>query len=56
MTLTGLVGRTSLAALVILVAGFALAQAGDAISQLTGLGAGLVGLVLVGFATFLPEV
>ncbi len=56
VSLTGLVGRTSLAALVILVAGSALAQAGDAISQLTGLGAGFVGLVLVGFATSLPEV
>jgi cation:H+ antiporter len=56
VSLTGLVGRTSLAAVVILVAGFALAQAGDAISQLTGLSAGLVGLVLVGLATSLPEV
>ncbi|MBM1172814.1 sodium:calcium antiporter [Microvirga arabica] len=56
VSLTSLIGRTSLAALVILVAGFALAQAGDAISQLTGLGASLVGLVLVGFATSLPEV
>jgi len=55
VSLTGLIGRTALAALIILVAGFALAQAGDAISQLTGLGAGLVGLVLVGFATSLPE-
>ncbi|WP_027132777.1 sodium:calcium antiporter [Geminicoccus roseus] len=54
-SLQGLVWRTALAALVILVAGFFLAQTGDAIAVQSGLGAGLVGLVLVGFATSLPE-
>jgi cation:H+ antiporter len=47
--------RTALAALAILVAGFGLSQSGDAIAQQSGLGASLVGLVLVGFATSLPE-
>jgi cation:H+ antiporter len=56
VSFTGLVGRAASAAVIILFAGFALAQAGDAVSQLTGIGAGLVGLVLVGFATSLPEV
>lgn len=39
----------------ILFAGFSLAQSGDAIAKLTGLGSGIVGLVLVGLATSLPE-
>ena len=40
---------------VILVAGFVLSQTADSIAQATGVSAGLVGLVLVGFATSLPE-
>ncbi|MFC7397514.1 sodium:calcium antiporter [Chelatococcus sp. GCM10030263] len=55
-SLRSLVMRTSLAAAFILVAGFLLARAGEAIAVETGLGSGLVGLVLVGFATSLPEV
>lgn len=50
-----LVVRIGLAAATILVAGFILAQSGDAIAKLSGLGSGIVGLVLVGFATSLPE-
>ena len=48
--------KTCLAALVILAAGFVLAKSGDAIAQQTGLGSGLLGLVLLGFATSLPEI
>jgi len=47
--------KTAAAALVILGAGFALSQTGDALARQTGLGASLIGFVLVGFATSLPE-
>lgn len=53
--LSKIVVRTGAAAVVILGAGFALSQSADAIASQTGLSAGLVGLVLVGFATSLPE-
>ncbi len=53
--LATLAWKTAAAAAVILVAGFVLAQTGDAIARTSGLGAGLTGLVLVGFATSLPE-
>lgn len=39
----------------ILVAGFFLSLSGDAIAQATGLSSGLVGFLLVGFGTSLPE-
>lgn len=42
-------------AAVILGAGFFLSQTADGIAEASGLGVGLVGLVLVGFATSLPE-
>lgn len=48
--------KTAAAAAVILVAGFFLAQTGDAIAKQSGLGVGLVGLVLLAFATSLPEI
>lgn len=48
--------KTALAALVILLAGLVLAQSGDVIAQKSGIGASFVGLVLVGFATSLPEI
>lgn len=52
-------GRLSLyiatCALLILVAGFLLSSSADAIASKTGLSAGLVGFVLVGLATSLPE-
>lgn len=54
--LTSLVRKTVLVSVIILIAGFFLARTGDAIAEQSGLGAGLVGLVLVGFATSLPEV
>lgn len=43
-------------ALLILVAGFLLSITADRIAGETGVGAGMVGFVLVGFATSLPEV
>jgi cation:H+ antiporter len=46
----------SVAALVILGAGFLLAQTGDALAEQTGLGSGFVGAVLVAVATSLPEI
>ncbi|MCB5175550.1 sodium:calcium antiporter [Microvirga lenta] len=54
-SLRSLVIRTVIAAAIILVSGFLLSQSADAISQKTGIGASLVGLVLVGLATSLPE-
>lgn len=53
--LTSLIRKTAAAAVIILVGGIFLARTGDAIAEQTGLGAGLVGFVLVGFATSLPE-
>jgi cation:H+ antiporter len=44
------------ASAVVLIAGYALASTGEAIAHSTGIGSNLVGLVLVGFATSLPEV
>lgn len=42
-------------AVVIFVAGFTLSETGDALAEQTGLGAGLVGFVLIGLATSMPE-
>lgn len=53
--LTGLLIRIAIAAAVILVAGYSLSQTGDALAEQTGLGTGLVGFLLIGFATSLPE-
>jgi cation:H+ antiporter len=50
-----LLAKTALAAAVILVAGYVLSQTGDGIAQQTGLGSGLVGFLLIGFATSMPE-
>jgi len=55
-SLPALVLKTVAAAAVILVAGFTLAQSGDTIATKTGVGASLVGLVLLSFATSLAEV
>ena len=46
---------SALSGLVILLAGWALAQTGDALSQQTGLGASFVGVALVAASTSLPE-
>lgn len=53
--LSRLVTLTLIAAAVILCAGFLLSITGDAIAEKTGLGDSLVGFVLVGFGTSLPE-
>lgn len=53
--LKSLLGRIALAAGIILCAGYALSQTGDALAEQTGLGTSLVGFLLIGFATSLPE-
>jgi cation:H+ antiporter len=40
---------------VILVAGYALSQTGDALAEQTGIGTGMVGFALIGLATSMPE-
>lgn len=50
-----LVAVTAATAGAILVAGYSLAQTGDALAQQTGLGSGMVGFVLLGLSTSLPE-
>lgn len=54
-SLTAVSLKTTAAGGAILVAGFFLSQTGDALAEQTGVGSGLVGLVLVAFATSLPE-
>jgi cation:H+ antiporter len=49
------IANTTLAAGVILVTGYGLARCGDALAAQTGLGSGLIGFLLVGIATSLPE-
>lgn len=51
-----LVSRAVFCGALILVAGYALAETGEAIAVETGIGASLVGFLLVGFATSLPEI
>lgn len=54
--LAKLVGATSAAAGVILVGGYFLSTSADAVATKTGMAAGMVGFLLVGFATSLPEI
>lgn len=54
-SLAPLIAKSFAAAAVILAAGFVLSRSGSALAQKTGIGSGLIGLVLVGFATSLPE-
>jgi cation:H+ antiporter len=51
-----LAGRTLLAALAIMGAGFLLARTGGALAEHTGLGSSFFGAAILGFATSLPEV
>lgn len=53
--LSGLIWRTAIAGAVIFVAGYALSQTGDALAEQTGLGSSLVGFLLIGVATSMPE-
>jgi len=53
--LSHLVASTCALAAVILVAGYCISQTGDALAVQTGLGAGIVGFVLIGVSTSLPE-
>jgi cation:H+ antiporter len=50
-----LVVKTAIAGAVILVAGFALSRRGDALRQQLGIGSGIVGFLLLGASTSLPE-
>src|SRR5690606_14700518 len=54
-TLRTLIVKIAVAGVVILAAGYSLAQAGDALAEQTGLGTGLVGFLLIGASTSLPE-
>jgi cation:H+ antiporter len=53
--LAELVSLTAVLSVIILVAGFALSQVADALAEQTGLSSNYIGLVLVGFATALPN-
>jgi cation:H+ antiporter len=55
-SLSSILGKTTLAAAVILIAGFVIARTADAIAEQTGLGASFVGAVLVAISTSLPEI
>ena len=50
-----LVAQSAVTALLILACGYALGQTGDALAQQTGIGSGMVGFVLMGLSTSLPE-
>lgn len=56
LSTTRLVGFTIVASLTILVAGYFLAQTADALANQTGIGSSMIGLVLLAFATGLPEI
>jgi cation:H+ antiporter len=53
--IAGLVFMTVVAGAVIFTAGYALSQIGDALADQTGFGAGMVGFVLIGISTSMPE-
>jgi cation:H+ antiporter len=50
-----LIAKAAVAGVVIFIAGYCLSQTGDALAVQTGLGAGLVGFILIGVSTSLPE-
>jgi cation:H+ antiporter len=56
LPLGGLMQRAAAAGVVILIAGYLLAETGDAIAVETGIGESMVGFVLIGLATSLPEI
>ncbi len=47
--------RSTIAGAVIFAAGYALSRTGDALAEQTGLGSGMVGFLLIGFSTSMPE-
>ena len=51
-----LVGATAAAAFLILAGGFLLSSSADALAAKTGIASGMIGFVLVGVATSLPEI
>jgi cation:H+ antiporter len=51
-----LLWRSGFVAILILVAGYVLAKTGDAIATETGIGASMVGFLLIGLVTSLPEI
>jgi cation:H+ antiporter len=51
-----ILGKTVLAGLAILVAGYALSRSGETLAEQSGLGSSFFGAVFVGFSTSLPEV
>ena len=56
LPLRGLITRAAVAGVVILIAGYLLAETGDAVAVQTGIGESMVGFVLIGLATSLPEI
>lgn len=54
-SLRWLILASALAAAVIFLAGYTLSEVGDALAEQTGLGAGLVGFLLIGISTSMPE-
>lgn len=53
--LRGAIWKAAGLGLLILIAGYALSQTGDAIAEQSGLGSGMVGFALIGIATSTPE-
>lgn len=53
--LASLIFRTVIAAAVVFAAGYTLSQTGDALAEQTGIGTGMVGFLLIGVSTSLPE-
>lgn len=54
-TFPKLIAKLIIASLIIFCAGFSLSMTGDALAEQTGLGTSLVGFLLVGISTSLPE-
>jgi cation:H+ antiporter len=54
-SLSPLIARAAIAAAVIFVAGYVLSQIGDGLAEQTGIGSGMMGFVLIGVATSMPE-
>ncbi|MCG7393543.1 sodium:calcium antiporter [Microvirga sp. ACRRW] len=54
-SMRSLVITSAVTGAIIFVAGFALAQTGDALAEQTGIGTGMVGFALIGLSTSMPE-